>query len=100
MNALDRYVTGDPFGVWDWPVRAEGLEPPCRKAAGPKPAVSTSSTTPAPAPEPVEPPSGDDKGPESVPKTVPTVPTECPPDDIDWWYYLGKTMAYESARRI
>lgn len=54
-------------------VRAEGLEPPNLAAAGPKPAVSTNSTTPA-APPPLPAPNGYGK---TVPETVPGVPEEC-----------------------
>ena len=50
-TALDHQPRRRPRNAGGTLVRAEGLEPPCHKALGPKPSASTNSATPA-APRP------------------------------------------------
>lgn len=60
--------------LWIDVVRVKGLEPPSLSAAGPKPAVSTSSTTRASG-APLQPL---DTRRKTVPESVPGVPVLCP----------------------
>lgn len=80
-------------------VRVEGFEPPCLSAAGPKPAVSASSTTPA-APPALPPYPVPDKVPGTVPESVPAVPQVCPDRWTPWGNFPINSTTHPLSHRI